>query len=515
MAWEAAVVDLGQTQREFVTDYETLSITPQLNGYAEIAIAGVDPLSSAAAQISVAERALKLWQDGVLRFHGKIWEPLSRKPSGWTVIARDPLAEFAWRRVRDPATASYVAVDAGDIARDRVAVQNALRNTYLRASAANRQLSVNRTRSWVAGKREDEILQELADAANGYFYKASPVDGVAGVMADLVIVYPSAGANRDGARFAFGDGTADNVSDYEIVDRLPLNRFTSASGAAGGGRQAKPYEDAASITRYGLFEDEAAYSDTTDATLLQVQAQSQVKPDPIRTIQVTPTADAPLLYTDFNVGDFVRIRILWGADDLFEWARVIAATLVVDKDGLEQLGALTLELVTGGVVTADPDALFRERLDGERARLEALERKVELLTAATGASSAPPAAGSGDADPEPPPDSAPAPSQPAPPPDPPTVAIAQAYGESTTSIHVEIDANGNGVYTEATIWAEQGGVVRRLSGTIVVGSGSGHFAAQLSGLSRNSAYTIHARVSSSAGANEVTAAASTLNADIF
>lgn len=516
------VVDLEGRVREFVNDFEALKITPRLNGYASVDLEGVDPRSAAAAQLLIAERALKVYDVETMElfFHGKLWEPLSRKPEGITATARDPLAEFSWRRVRDPATATYAAADFGDVLIDRVAKQNAIRSTYLRATTANRQLSTNTTRAWGAGKREDEIFEEVAAADGSPFYRAQPVDGVAGVMADLLVLYPNAGATREGVRFAYGEGTADNCVDYEIVYRLPLNRFTASSSEADGGRLARPFEDADSIARYGLFEDETTYSESTATALLDAQARSEVRGAPAYSIAITPGLDAPLLFRDFDVGDFVRVRILYGADDVFTWARVTEATLTVDRDGSQRTGSLVVDVLSGAAnVTTAPEDLFRADLDEGRRRLEALERRVQLLTVTgTQGSAAPPAAGEESVDPS----TDPPPEPPAPPAPPPTTAppapdvsgiAAGVLSTSALVVGADVDGRGSDASSYAVAITQADGIVRRISDRQGVGGGARRVSFELAGLARNTTYVLRVVAESSAGSDSEETTATTANVD--
>lgn len=508
-------------------DHNGLAITPRLNGYVEVA-ATLDPSSRGAAAVAIARRAIKVYDDGALRFFGQIWEPLTRKREAVSLVARSPLATFAWRRVQT--LKDYTATnnaggpwDAGAIARDRVAIQNARRNTFLRATVGNTQTSVNRIRSYQPGKREDEILAELADAADGFFYREAFVDDVAGVMADLLIRYPDAGLERPEVRFEYGAGTLDNVNDYEHVELLPRNRIVAAGAADAGGRITQTREDAASQSLYGLFEDELAYTEQTSTDLLLQAAAGAVRPEPVLTVQIQPGPDAPLVYRDFDVGDFVRLRILErpaataeepepaASIDLETWARVAEATLTEDANGIQTLGALVLELEAGSV-DISPARLFRARQDDERRRLEALERRVEQLNVAavdppdnTGSS------GGGDDGggvPDEPPEPPPAPEPPSA--GPPSISGLGGYGSSTRSIHVEVDVAENGAAATTYIHAETGGIIRAIVGPFY---GSGHHAAELEGLARNTSYTIVVNANSSAGNNADSTTIQTLNVD--
>lgn len=524
---ELVVTDLAGRPRSYA-EHAGLTITPKLNGYVEVA-AGIHTASRTARELAVGRRALKVYDDDALRFFGQIWEPLVRKREAISVVARSPLAAFAWRRVQ--ALKEYTATnnaggpwDAGAIARDRVTLQNARRNTYLRATVGNSQASVNRIRTYQPGKREDEILQELADAAEGFFFREAFVDGVEGVMADLLIRYPDAGTTRPEVRFEYGDGTLANVNDYDHVEMLPHNRIVAAGGADAGGRITQTREDAASQLEYGLFEDELAHNEQVTTDLLLQSATGALRAAPILTVSITPGPASPLLYRDFDVGDFVRLRILEEAEpspedpkpepsiDINAWARVAEATLAEDTNGVLSLTAIVLELAAGSV-DGNPKYLWRARLDDERRRLEALERRVEQLNAA--AVDPPDNSGSsgggdeGGLPPEPPAEEPGAPPPPPPPPaGPPSISNLTASGISTTEIQAQVDIAENGAGAATYIHAESGGVVRAIAGPFY---GSGHHTAVLGGLTRNTSYTIVVNANSSAGNNADSTTASTLN----
>lgn len=499
MSWSIDLCDDAGLRRAFVTDHSGFKITPRINGYAEVSFE-VDMLGTSAAELAVAERSIKVWQGGTLRFHGQVWEPLSYSGQTIRVVARDPLAVLENRRVQGGAGAStvYTAVDAGAIAHDRLSVQNLRRKTGLVAGAL--AASATRTRTYLPGKREDEILQELADAELGFFYKVTPTDTTPGVRGQLDILYPNAGTSREDVRFEYGTGTLANLDDFELLRRLPRNRSVASSSSATGGRIAAASEDAASIAQYGLFEDEETYSDVTDTTLLGQQARAGVRPSPPRTLSLQPSPDAPLLFTNFGVGDFVRVRIKHGPLDLFVWARVLEATLSVDTNGVERLDAIVVETVTGGRLSSshNPAARFRRQLDGSRRRLEALERRVENITQTATATPADPAPGTPDAD-APPADPTPPPPPPPPaPPADPSISGLTAVAGTDGTITAAVDVNGNGVPASVAFLAFGFGTF----GTQSTGSGFAHASATASGVPTGT-YDVYATVNSAGGTHTI------------
>lgn len=497
--WQALVTDLSGATRAFVQDYDAIQVTPNLNGYREATI-GVDPLDDAASELLIAERALKIYDAaGVLQFNGKLWEPLERSSGGVKVVARGPLAEFSWRRVR--AQTLYTATnnaggpwDAGQIVADRIAVQNGYRNTYL--AMGTRQASQNRVRTYDPGLLEADLIAELAGAAGGFFLLEQPIDGTPGVMAQANVFYPAAGVSRENVRFEYGPATIDNCVDYTYTQSLPRTRETVSSSDATGNRIAAIAEDAAAIARFGLFEDEETFSDVTDANLLQQQAQGDLRLTPPTTIQMTTGLEAPVLFKDFNVGDFVRVKIVHGGFSFFGWARVASATLNVDTSGVENTSSIALELLTGGSPLGDPELAFYDQLDELRRRVEAIARAQQAATA-------PPAAVGASSDPTyvPPPDPTPPPPPPPPAPeDPPTINSFTAVGQwdATGSPYgvFTIDADGLGNDAHVVVSLSPGGA---RTPSVDLGATEARVQLQISPLASNTTYTATATVTNAYG----------------
>lgn len=371
--WEALVTDLAGRTRAFLTDYATIQITPRLNSYREAKVNGLVLTDEALPELQVAARALKLREDGNIRFNGQLWEPLVIRPGGADLTALDPLATMMWRRTRQKTT--YATQDAGLIAQDRVTVQNGYSPTFLRNGARN--AAPTKARTYLVSVKETDILDELATAVGGFFYQAQPLDGVAGYFAELVIAYPDAGVTREGVRFEYGEGTIGNVDSYEVTDTLPLNRFVASSADNTGARIWGLAQDANSVAAYGMFEDEDQFADVIDTGLLTDQAQGSLKPSPPRAITLTLGAEAPVLFDDFNVGDFVRVKVNDGAYELWTWVRVTEATLEVDGNGDKRTSGVKVELMIGaGATTSHPERWFREQLDSLNSRLERLGRRI-------------------------------------------------------------------------------------------------------------------------------------------
>ena len=324
-------------------------------------------------------------------------------------------------------TSSSITVDVNSSATGAITVL--ISQPASQSLTFSENASTNRTITYDPGKREDEIVRELSAMAGGFFFRIDPLDGVAGKMGTLRVLYPDAGTTRAEVRFGYGENTVDNLADFRLVRMLPITRFTAASQDADGGRIAAAAENAPAIAQFGLFEDEVAFTDLENTTLLQPTADAGTKPTPPLTIELTPNVNAPLLFDDFDVGDFVKLNIGYGPLEVQEWVRVIEAVVAIDKKGIATLDSVTVETLTGSRINQDPARLFRAQLDANRTRLEALERRVqEITTTPAAAPGAPPPSGGSDGSSDTPVDTPPPPPPPPAPTRVPGVAMSQAFG---------------------------------------------------------------------------------------
>jgi hypothetical protein len=515
---ELVVTDLNGRNRAFPIAWNQVSITRTLNDYCEGSI-DLDRFDASVPELQVAQRCVKFYQDGNLRLHGQIWDGLQIGSQGVVIPVRDPYANYSWRRVR--ASAVYTASDAGAIASARITAQNALGPTGLRYAAAS-QTSVNRTYTVLPGTLETDIFDNLTGMSSGFFFLINPVDGVAGTFAECLVRYPNAGQTHEEVRFGYGKNTLDNLSDYQVQFAMPLNRAIASSSQTTGGRIVGLAEDTASEAQYLLYEDETVQAqDIADTTLLTALANPMIRSNPPETYTITPNKNSPLLFTDFDVGDFVRLHINDVAPDgtvamsKFIWVRVTKATIVFDPNGTQYMSSMTVESLVGGKPYVRPEDAFREYLDDNRAAVEALARKVQSITAntTTGASTG---TGGTSADPTTVPPSDPTPPPPPPPPapdQPPSINGFGANGQwiigSSPGGYFHADVDPHGLSTD--VWFEVVG--RGNTGTTNI-SGAQGIDSQFNGLARNTAYTAICHARNSAGETTFTAGFTTPNSQI-
>jgi hypothetical protein len=334
--WLLAVTDLATVNKLFLEGSD-LEVTRDLNGGMSMTF-GVEARDAAIAELTVGRRAVKAYRNGVLRVHGRVWEPVRYGPEMVHFEVRDPWAVVRNRRVRDLVT--YTATDAGDIAWALIALQNGYKTTRLREGAnAN---SVNRDRTYDPGKLVGEAVEQLAGVINGFWFRVDPVDGVAGTQAELVVLHPASGATKN-VLFEFGDDTTGGLEGFELQVLLPRNRVVARGGE---GTVPAVAEDAASILANDLYEDEVSFTDVTVQTTLQQHADAELRANPIKTFTFDPGPTGPMLWDDFDVGDIVGFRIENGSLIETGTGRVTSASVSVGNGGAESLSKIVLEQVT-------------------------------------------------------------------------------------------------------------------------------------------------------------------------
>jgi hypothetical protein len=310
------------------------------------------PTDPAIVDLVVCEYALKAYRKNTLRFHGQISDPLVIASAGATVTASDPFYFLGNRRLQ--AELDYGNTDLSDIAWNLISHEDGRKPIHIRRGAT--VPSVKMDFIGVDGSVPADLIVGLNQRDQGIWFWIDPVDGVAGTLGELRTSWPEAGSLKPKARFEFGDGTLDNLVDYQLSYGLPLNgvRATGASIGTTANIPARR-DDAASQAIYGLLEDDFSFTDLDDTTSLDKHALDKMRSTPPITITLTPKPydpDAagdifvPALFDDFDAGDIVPVYI---RDQQFTFegnVRIGEVTVDVADDGeSEQLEQLVVTVV--------------------------------------------------------------------------------------------------------------------------------------------------------------------------
>lgn len=334
-SWTVAITDLSSNTRAVIRPRD-LKLTSRLNSFATSTFR-VGVHEEFAHELSVGDRAVKLYKNGQLRFYGKIAAPLTEDQDWISVTAHDPFF-FLTRRRLQTAT-SFMATDAGSIAWSLINTQNGRSSTRLRQGTL--QASVLRDRSYIEGDIVADLIKNLAEVDSGFSFVVNPVDEVPGVFGEFEVKWPLPGSDS-AAMFGYGAGTVGNLTNYEVEYALPINRLRATGSAVGENVLSSYREDAASIAQFDLMEDEKSFSSVTLAETLDQHALANLSPQPTTTyrVQISDQTSGnpngifvPSLFTDFEVGDSVLFSIRHGRLAVSERVRVAEATIAVSDEG--------------------------------------------------------------------------------------------------------------------------------------------------------------------------------------
>lgn len=338
--WLLAITDLDESNTRTFLEGNDLKLTRRLNGGNTLTF-NAESRDERFEEISIGNRGVKAYRDNELRFHGRVWEPMTWRATQINVECQDPWAHVENRRVA--AGTVYQNTLAEDIAWaliEDVAVDDAF-GTVVRIQRGPNDMSVSRDRTYETGKPVGEAVRELAGVINGFYFRIDPVDDVPGIQAEFVTLYPESGTDHPEVRFEYGEGTLANLDDYEMRQMLPRNQIR-ARGAEGLTTVA---QDAASIQEFDLIEDEVSFTTVELLATLEQHAENELQPDPLEIFSLTPGLEAPALWDDFDVGDTVRFRLVNGALTRAGSALVTEATVSVSDGGSEQLQQIVIQLL--------------------------------------------------------------------------------------------------------------------------------------------------------------------------
>lgn len=330
--WRTVLTDTEGNNRAFLQPHD-LRITRRLNSHMSVSGAILTHEDSA-SEISLGDRAIKVYQDGVLRFRGKLSEPLVDDQDWCRFVAHDPFYFLARRRLQ--AATTFTATDAGAIAWSLINTQNGRSTT--RIAQGTITTSVNRDRSYVEGDIVGTLITQLSEVDQGFYFVIDPVE-TDGVHGEIMVRWPDPGSSAAGALLGYGADTVGNLAGFQRIMRLPINRIR-ATGVIIGEQVLDSYaEDAASIAQYGLLEEERAFDSVSLQATLDQHALHDLEPTAHSQWQLSVAQDGdsgifvPSLWTDFDVGDTVPFTIRHGRVDVSTTGVVASATVSVSDSG--------------------------------------------------------------------------------------------------------------------------------------------------------------------------------------
>ena len=295
---------------------------------------------------------VKVYDDTTLRFHGILTTvEVGQDEAGITVActATDP----AWRLQKRLCGKS--ANGTTFTATDRAMIIKALIDTANSESNGNTLLATDTvaaasTATYVAGPYKPifTCLQELSQTYDGFDWFITPQERDGSGRIGRFFAESLSGATRPSAVFEYGGSKANmssftyqrNWNDlankvYHILDEgasAPLNAVVTSTAGLGLDSQ---------VARF-VYEDVAESSGLTDVPLRQslVDAHVDTRKLPRRTFTFTPSPDVgtgqvPSLYSDYDIGDNVRVRVNQDETNLIDgFVRVWQVQVSVDNLGM-------------------------------------------------------------------------------------------------------------------------------------------------------------------------------------
>jgi hypothetical protein len=272
-------------------------------------------------------------RDGVCRFRGRVVDPYERTPRTRIISCKDAFHNMYWRRVRKHLK---LTKQPDDMAFYLMHLQNTYKDTGIRAGS-DHVWGDAVTRKFQAGDTvADEVKALALTHGDRFHFKINALLDEDDLKATAAFVsFKASGPYKSGVRFEFGGNTLENVQDYQVEYAQVVNRATvqgqrrssrdaigkstSDGNCVAGVAKATPsknppiteaYVAGESEHDFGLWEDEYSQVNKagSSAHLLAV-AKTFIYAEPPRTITITPNADAPSLFDDFDVGDRVRVKI--------------------------------------------------------------------------------------------------------------------------------------------------------------------------------------------------------------
>ena len=330
-----------------------VSFTQQLNTAGSFSghllLSGVNAYEmNVGAGTTPARTAIYVDRDGVLIWGGIIWaRDYNSASQTMTLQAREFESYFEHRRITT--TQAFTNVDQLTIVRTLLnnaqAVTNG--NIQLQVGSETSGVLVSKTYYSYEYKTVFSAIQDLSKSDTGFDFNVYVYYDSNGNPAKLFrLGYPRFGQaySATSTTQAVLDLPSGNIIEYEYPEdgSLVANTIYAIGAGSNEGKLIAVATDGTKIADgWPLLEDQANYSDITDATLLLNLATSQVTGvsyPPVTIKASIPTYVDPILGT-YEIGDDIRIRI---TDDRFPtgldtYYRLVGYNVTVGEDGPERV----------------------------------------------------------------------------------------------------------------------------------------------------------------------------------
>ena len=284
-----------------------------------ILLSGIDIVGFNIADSTIPTKcAVYVDRDGVLVWGGVIWSRSYQSTNQvLSLQAREFESYFEKRRITT--TQVFTNIDQLSIAQNLISLaQSALYgNIGVQVGIETSAVLVSRTYYDYEKKTVYSALQDLSRAENGFDFNIDVAYNGSGTPTKtLNLGFPRTGTvysatSQSALLFEFPSG---NVIEYEYPEdgSLVANTLYALGAGSNEGKLEVTYQDTTYLTAgWALYEEQANYSDVTDATYLTQLAEGEVSaivyPPTIIKI-VVPAYENPIFGT-YSIGDDARLRI--------------------------------------------------------------------------------------------------------------------------------------------------------------------------------------------------------------
>jgi hypothetical protein len=265
-----------------------------------------------------AKCAVYVDRDGTLVWGGIIWNRSYQSSSQTlTINAREFESYFEKRRITSDQV--FTNIDQLTIAQNLISLAQGVPygNIGVEIGVETSGVLVSKTYYGYEKKTYYSALQDLSRAENGFDFNIDVAyNGSGAPIKTLNLGYPRIGTtysstNPSALLFEFPAG---NIVEYEYPEdgSLVANTLYALGAGSNEGKLSATYQDTTYLTTgWALYEEQANYSDVTDATYLAQLAQGQVKAFayPPTVIKLVAPAFVNPIYGTYSIGDSARLRI--------------------------------------------------------------------------------------------------------------------------------------------------------------------------------------------------------------
>lgn len=274
----------------------------------------------------------------ILRFHGGLASLDEQATDGAGTLAATFRGPFAILEQRYTAAAvTYTSTDAGQIAKQLIDTTNTDSETGI-ATTGTIATTKTRDRTY-EHKQISEAILELTRVLDGFDLRVEPQEYQAGKIGVLHIDARQGGDQPD-VLFEYGEATLANVTSVHRSTRHPITRVRVIGSDGITSEKASTTGEAL----YGRLMTLVQATDVKEQATADDKATDALRPGPIRVVEFSPDpARAPQPFTDYGLGDTVRLHVRHGSLNFTAAPRVNAITIVIDDDGNDASHTLEID----------------------------------------------------------------------------------------------------------------------------------------------------------------------------